>query len=82
MPKTEPNLELFFSNYELRVVDTAEVAGRTGLVVELYHRSDNRLVVKYFVDFETGLALNQYQYDPNGSVSAYEVIRFQKDIRL
>ncbi len=62
------DLSLFFSNYEIKVIDTQQVADRTCLVIEQYHKHDNQLVIKYVIDKETGLTLNQYRYDPQGNL--------------
>ncbi len=64
----EPNLALFYANYEVRIVDVQEVAGREGLVLDIYRKRDGLLVQRYIVDQENALVLNQYHYNEQGKV--------------
>lgn len=76
----EASLELFYANYEIRVVGMAKAAGRDGLVVELYRKKDRRLVQKYVIDQEKGLVLNQYSYDQAGNlVQGFEALEVNFD---
>ena len=64
----EPNLALFYANYEVRIVDVQEVAGRNGLVLDIYRKRDHLLIQRYIVDQENALVLNQYHFDGHGKV--------------
>lgn len=69
-PTWEPDLDLnlFFSNYELKIVDTKLVAGRECIVIDLYRKNNGQLVITYVVDKETRLTLEQYRYNPQGNL--------------
>ena len=66
--RTSDNLSLLLSNYEFRIVDFQQVAERDCIVIELYHKRDNRLVNTLYVDLESGLILKFYQYDDEGNI--------------
>lgn len=71
----EPNLELFYANYELRITALKEAAGRQGIVIDLYRKEDQKRVHSYVIDQETGLILNQYFYDRAGNLTqSYEAL--------
>lgn len=78
----EPEPELFFTNYELRVVGLEEIAGRQTAVVDLVHKLTNQKVVTYAVDLETSMTLRRVEYDSLGQVVRWErvvEIDFQPD---
>lgn len=79
-PKMEDHLQLFYSNYELRIVQVETVAGREALVIELVEKKSQQLRHKYLVDQETGLTLSQYLYDKQGNLTtAHEVLEVDYD---
>lgn len=76
----ETDLELFYDNYEVRIVGMEKAAGRHGFVVELYHKSDQQLKQRYVIDQEKGLVLNQYTYDLAGNlIQGYEAVEVDFD---
>lgn len=75
VPDMEDYLELFFSNYEMRLVGVETVARHEALVIELVSKQTELLRHRYFLDQKTGLVLNQDMYDREGNLTtSYEAL--------
>jgi hypothetical protein len=79
-PEMDDHLELFFSNYEMRLVGVETVAQRESLIIDLVDKKTDVLRHTYFLDQESGLILSQYLYDQKGSLTTtYEALEVDYD---
>lgn len=76
----EPDLHLFFTNYELHLVALTETAGREAIVIDIFSKHSKQRVMTYVIDLETSLVLNQVHYDRQGDIiQTYETLEIDFD---
>lgn len=80
IPAMEDYLDLFFSNYEMRLVGVETVAGLETLIIELVSKKTGMLRHKYLLDQRTGLVLSQFVYDRAGNLmTSYKALEVDYD---
>lgn len=76
----ELDIDLLFSNYELRLSGYQTLAGHECMVIDIYRKRSRQLAYKYLIDQETKLHLAEYKYGLRGELISFsEILEFNFD---
>lgn len=65
---TQPSLDLFLANYELKIIGVDKVANRDVFIIDIINKQTTQKTITYKIDQETSLVLSQFQYDNSENI--------------